>query len=113
MNFESTIILHDMSNHMPLLTLLKQMKVTDKSNLVFKSRKLNDTKLNIIKIKLYAIDWIGKLKFGSCSENFDDSNRKVNQVMDEVSPVKDIIISHNCKFVEPWMTRGFELSSKI
>ena len=55
-DFESAIIIHYMSDHMPLLTLLKQTKVMDKTNLVFKSRNLSEKKLEIIRNKLYSVD---------------------------------------------------------
>ena len=32
--------------------------------------------------------------------------------MDEISPVKKVTISAKQRFVEPWMTRGLEKSSK-
>ena len=39
-DFESAILLNDMSDHMPLLAMLKQTKVMDKTNLELKSRNL-------------------------------------------------------------------------
>ena len=60
-DFESSVLLNDMSDHMLLLTMLKQTKFTDKTNLEFKSRNLNDTKIGVIKEKLFAVDWIGEL----------------------------------------------------
>ena len=60
-DFESAVLLNDMSDHMPLLTMLKQTKFMDKTNLEFKSRNLNDTKIGVIKEKLFAVDWIGEL----------------------------------------------------
>ena len=32
--------------------------------------------------------------------------------MDEISLIKKVTISAKCWFVEPWMTRGLEISSK-
>ena len=44
-NFDSALLLEDISNHLPILTLLKQTKVTNKEPLYFESRNLNDAKL--------------------------------------------------------------------
>ena len=58
-----------MSDRMLLLTMLKQTKFTDKTNLEFKSRNLNDTKIGVIKEKLFAVDWIWELNNRSSSVN--------------------------------------------
>ena len=111
-DFESAIIIHDMSDHMPLLTLLKQTKVTDRTNLVFKSRNLTEGKLETIRNRLFSVDWIGCLNASTCNKNFEKFQEVVNDIMNEVSPLKDITISYKRKYVEPWMSRGIEISGK-
>ena len=101
-----------MSDHMPLLAMLKQTKVMDKTNLEFKSRNLNNTKIGVIKDELFAVDWIGELNNQSSSENFKKFCSIVKGIMDKISPERTIIISHKCRNVEPWMTRGIELASR-
>ena len=32
--------------------------------------------------------------------------------MDEVSPIEHVRISGKCRYVEPWMSRGLEVSQK-
>ena len=54
--FESTIILNDLSDHLPTLALLKQTKITDKLPLEFESRNLNEKKMSQIKHKLYNVN---------------------------------------------------------
>ena len=44
-NFDSCLILDDMSDHLPCLALLKQTKISDKTPLTFTSRKLMKQKL--------------------------------------------------------------------
>ena len=83
-----------MSDHLPVLTLLKQTKFTDKTNLEFRSRSLNDKKLSEIKAKLFKIDWIGVLNTKPCNENFNIFCNKVSTVMDSINPEKAVIISH-------------------
>ena len=111
-DFESAVLLNDMSDHMLLLIMLKKTKVTDKTNLEFKSRNLNDAKIGVIRDKLFAVDWIGELNNKTSSENFNKFCGIVKGIMDDVSPEQTIIISHKHKYVEPWMTRGIELASR-
>ena len=92
-NFDSALLLEDMSDHLPIFTLLKQTKVTNKEPLYFESHNLNDAKLARIKHKLFEVDWLSLLKNGTCSENFESLCNKVKEIMDTVTPVKEIRIS--------------------
>ena len=83
-----------MSYHMPLLTLLKQTKYTNKTNLEFKSWNLNEKNIQKIKAKLCEIDWIGTLNKSSCEDNFNTFMEKLNSVMDTVSLEKKQCGSH-------------------
>ena len=44
-SFDSAVLLRDILDHLPLLCLVKQTKLLDKSPLEFESRSLNDNKL--------------------------------------------------------------------
>ena len=60
-SFDSCLLINDMSDHLRTLVLFKQTHVTDNSPLVFKSRKLNKTKISTIKTELRNTDWNGLL----------------------------------------------------
>ena len=40
--YESAILINDMSDHLPILTLLRQTKLNNNAPFVFESRNLND-----------------------------------------------------------------------
>ena len=101
-----------MSDHLPILSLLKQSKYTTKQALEFTSHRLNKDSLVKIKHCLLQIDWTGFLNKESSNENFDIFCNKVKEVMDSVSPEVNIKISYKCRYVEPWMSRGIEIESK-
>ena len=112
-NFKSVILLDDMSDHMPLLAMLKQTQLLNKEPFMFKSCCLNDSKLKTANHKLMQKDWIGLLTGMTSNTKFNQFCDTVNQVLDEVAPVKTIRISAKRRYVEPWMTRGLEDSSKV
>ena len=85
-SFDSAVLLRDILDHLPLLCLVKQAKLLDKSPLEFESRPLNDNKLQEIKNKLYRADRIGLLNSESCDEKFNKYNAKINEVMDQIGP---------------------------
>ena len=79
--FESTILLENISDHLPLVTMLKQSKILDKSPLTFQSCCLSDEKLKRINAKLMNIDWIGKLTGTTCDKKFEQFNGEMNHIM--------------------------------
>ena len=44
-SFDSSILIDDLSDHLPTLALLRQSKISDKTPIEFSSCKLNDAKL--------------------------------------------------------------------
>ena len=110
--FDSCILVDDMSDHLPTLTLLKQTKLVDKSPLIYQSRRLTNKKINTIKQLLRETDWNGILNNDNSNENFDLFTNELTNIMDSVVPIVTIRISGRRKFTEPWMTTGIETSTK-
>ena len=88
------------------------MKLLDKKLLEFESCNLSQAKIKTIKTKLLQVDWTNVLNSTSSNENFDKFLLKVNNKMDEIIPIKMIRISAKRRYIEPWMTRGLEISSR-
>ena len=111
-NFESAIIVHDISDHLPSLAMLKQTKLLSKEPLTFMSRCLNEQKLKEVNHRLMRKDWIGLLTGTTCNDKFNQFSAIVNATLDEVSPTKTVKISAKRRYVEPWMTRGLGNASR-
>ena len=111
-NFDSAILIHDMSDHLPTLALMKQTKMTDKNPIEFQSRLLNSECINNINRKLWDIDWIGYLNNKSCDTNFNMFCNLLHRTMDTVALLKSVCISAKRKFSEPWLTQGIERSNR-
>ena len=110
--FELAILLEDISDHLPTIVLLKQTKMTTITPLTFESRNLSPSKLRQINHDLHQIDWISILDPNNVDDNFDMLMFNIHSIMDKYSPVKHIRISTKRRHVEPWMTKGLEISSK-
>ena len=78
--FDSAIIVDDISDHLPLVALLRQTKITDRSPIEFMSRRLNATKISRIHQELRTIDWNGIL-------NSEDINVNTNRFMSEMEAI--------------------------
>ena len=111
-NFDSAILIHDMSDHLPTLALMKQTKLTDKNPIEFNSRLLNSTCISNINRKLWDIDWIGHLNSESCDTNFNTFCNLLHETIDTMAPLKCVHITAKRKFSEPWLTQGIETSNR-
>ena len=111
--FESGLLMTDISDHLPTIVMLKQTRLLNKEPLTFKSRCLNDDKLKLVNHKLMGKDWIGLLTGTTCDEKFNIFSDTVNEVLDETAPMKTIKISAKRHYVEPWMMKRLESASKI
>ena len=111
-NFESSILIEDISDHLPLLTMLKQTRLLNSEPLKFNSRCLNDKKLKHVNSILMNVDWIGLLTGTTSNQKFNQFSDKVDSVLDLVAPIKKVKISTKKMFIEPWMTRSLALASE-
>ena len=111
-NFDSAILIHDMSDHLPTLALMKQTKITDQNSIEFNSRLLNSECISNINRKLWDIDWIGHLNSESCDTNFNTFCNLLHETMDTVAPLKGVHIPAKRKFSEPWLTQRIETSNR-
>ena len=109
--FDSCIILNDISDHLPMLALLKQTKMLNKEPLEFVSRNLNEKKISRINEKLLNVDWVGTLKAHEVNQNFNCLNDIIKMTMDEIAPRHIVKVSSKHRFVEPWMTTSLECSA--
>ena len=106
-SFDSCLLIEDLSDHLPAITLLKQTKVLDRRPIQFTSRCLMDDKLKIIKENLHGVDWIGELNTNDVNLNFEQLAQIVKEKMDEVAPEKVVRISG-----KRTMMNGIEESSR-
>ena len=111
-NFDSCLIMDNMSNHLSCLALLKQTKISNKTPLTFTSRRLNEMKINTIKQDLCRIDWTSLLSDLPCNESFNVFHNKLEEIMDKTAPKETVYISGKRRYTEPWMTTGLEKSSR-
>ena len=91
--FDSAIILGDISDHLPLVALLRQTKITDKSPIEFMSRRLNATKISRIHHELRTIDWNGILNSEDINVNTNRFMSEMETIMNTEAPLQTIQIS--------------------
>ena len=100
-SFVSGIIISDISDYLPTLTLLKQTRLTDAIPLEFESCNLNENKIQELNTNLQEIDWNGHLTSNDVSENFNHLHTIIKNTLDAKAPKRTVRISKKRKFTEP------------
>ena len=103
MNFTTLIML--------IFTAILAIGLVSKG-LIFESRNLSDKNIHLINTALQQINWDDKLSGVNCNENYNTFTTLINTTMEKYSPLQKIRISSKRIYIEPWMSRGLEISSK-
>ena len=110
--FDSAILVDNISDHLPLVALLRQTKISDMSPIEFVSRRLNNTKISRIHQKLCNTDWNGILNSNDINDNTNQFMSELEAVMNSEAPLQTIRISGKWRYKEPWLTKGIEAAAK-
>ena len=109
-NSKSCIILSDISDHFPCLTMITEANIESRNPLVFKARKVTTEAINRINQRLSDYDWtiLDNLCTNSCYDKLLDN---IIYCLDQECPEKTVVIPYNKIIKEPWMTEGLMKSA--
>ena len=105
-NFTANIAISDISDHLPILMSSYQPKMYKKQPLTITSRVLDESACTKIQNELNLVDWNQLLSGYDTNTAYSCFHTKIQEVMDEISPVKTIKIKPNKILKDPWMTPG-------
>ena len=109
-NFTSLILLDDISDHLPCLTVISNLIVNKHSKQKFKTRSLKH--LSRVKEELQKEDWSTMAQETDVNLQTDYLQHRLEVLLDAHCPKKEFSISYNSLRKEPWMTKGLMTSSK-
>ena len=92
-NMEPSIIIYDMSDHLPCLVIVKNLKKCLKESKIIKSRLLTDTILDQINAELSMVNWDYELQSPTVEEDFNKFHSKLCTIIDTHAPEKEKKIS--------------------
>ena len=107
-NYESLIIVDDLSDHLPCLVKLKNFKPTGTKNFILK-RVINTKTVQNINKDISKIDWNMKLKDKTASDSFHEFHSELLITLNKHAPEKLIRINEK-RVKNPWMSKGLKNS---
>ena len=107
-NYESLIIVDDLSDHLPCLVRLKNFKPTGTKNFILK-RVINNKVLKNINEDISKIDWNMKMKNKSASDSFHSFHSELLITLNKHAREKLVRIKEK-RIKNPWMSKGLKNS---
>ena len=108
---KSAIIICDISDHYPCLTMISKCGKTHDITCDVETRRLNTLKLEKIKTKLYEHNW-DNLNHINANEAYNEFESTLISIINNIAPRTCKKIKHNNINREPWMTPGLMKASK-
>ena len=109
-NYISMILIDDMSDHLPCLTVLKNVIPHKNEKLKFKARCLKG--LVRVQEELAAMDWSALEKVTDVDIQTELLQEKMKKLLDAHCPEKELTISSRTLRREPWLTKGLMTSCR-
>ena len=116
-SLKSQIIINDISDHLPVCTLIENVNIGVKEKRKIVTRIITKSKMKLIQNELQYINWNNYLE-KHCSNPSDvncitDSiHGKICENIDIHAPLKEITVNIGKLKSEPWMTPGLKPSSQ-
>ena len=105
-NSLSGVIINDMSDHMPCITILPNIISRKGETITVISRNMKGENLARLKKSLSSIDWSNVLRSSDVNSQFKMFHDTLLNTVDNCCPSKSIEISSKKFFKEPWITKG-------
>ena len=108
----SAVLIHDISDHLPCIAIIDNMKASRKKPVTVHNRHLNPKNILKIKEKLHSVEWKTVLPVNDANLAFDIFQRNFMEILDSVAPVKKRTISPKIYYKEKWLSKGIENSTR-
>ena len=107
-NYQSGILVTDISDHLPCILILKERKFDQKEPIKITTRSMTDKDITTIKKYISNIPWDAVLNSDSVDENFNRFHKILTESIEENTTIKHITIPYKHRLKEPWMTSGIK-----
>ena len=107
-NYQSGILVTDISDHLPCILILKERKFDQKGPIKITTRSMTDKDITTIKEYISNIPWDATLNSDSVDENFNRFHKILTDSIEENTTIKHITIPYKHRLKEPWMTPGIK-----
>ena len=109
-NYDSGILVDDISDHLPSITVVKNLKVSKTEPITITSRDTRQKNVTALKTSLSSINWHHLLIQNDPNTNMRLLHDKLAEEIDHFTPVKTYSVNPKKERREPWLTAGIYIS---
>ena len=106
----SYVIVEDISDHYPCITILPELKEIVKIEIFIFIRPIKDQNIKEIRHELTTKNWEETLIPLTCNEGFEKFHKFLADTIDKLCPEKQIKVRGKRKRYDPWITKGIQHS---
>ena len=109
-SFTSSVLINDISDHLPTACIIPSMIHSKKELVVVTSRDTRPKNMKALRRQLSGIDWNEVTKSESCSDNLETFTNILTNMINMCIPERTRHINHKRLCREPWLTTGLKRS---
>ena len=109
---QSCVLIHDISDHLPSLLIIKDVWIDKREPKKVLTQDINDCKLSTLKGKLLTQNWLECYSLVDPTEQYSYFMNKLNDMLNEHIPIRQITIPVKKLLCEPWLTKGLRKCKK-
>ena len=109
-NYVSGVLVDDISDHLPSITMVKNLKVSKRELITITSRDTWQKNVTALKASLAAINWQNLITPNAPNTNMTLLHDKLAEEIDHFTPVKTHTVNPKKARREPWLTTGIYIS---
>ena len=105
-SYKSYILIDDISNHMPCLSILSDVFPSKMSAETITRCRLTEKAITKMKDHLESLDWSSLVPSNiNCETNYGTVHNILQETLDEYAPVRTVKVKRK-KLSQPWLTKG-------
>ena len=110
--FENSILIDNISDHLPTVLVLRDMYTNKKDKVQIKSRDMCPSAINAAIRHLHSVDWTEHMSNPNYNDNVSKIHQTVTETLDEFIPETTHSVSYKKLRRKPWLTSGIQTSTK-
>ena len=108
--YNSGILVNDMSDHLPSIVSIKNLKLSKRVPVQITSRDTRTKNINALKNSLKKINWCEIIEPSSPSKSMSNLHERLRHDIDHFTPLKTYCINSKKARREPWVSAGIQIS---
>ena len=111
-SLRSGIIYHDISDHFPIIAIIKGILAKKREQKIVYTRDVTDCKVHAVQHDLDIMNWPVSFQNKDINECYETFHTVLSETLDKHMPIHEIKIPAKQYICEPWVSKGLRKCDK-